>query len=252
MITWSRMPRRARIGADYFAAAGVVRADVPAPQGLVPDLTALGVDPARVHPAVRAFFGDTASLTLHIESRWAWWAAWLWRLARPWFVRVGQLTTPVTRTVMRTAMVALDDAREGRPGAVGVIRTHDDGTVMQVVAYAVTGGLLSVAFPTPLGTLTGLLRLEVLAAEEGGAALALSSARSGRDRAGVYLTVGGRPWRVPLGERMALWAPSMRARPADLATTNHPRAVLVGEHVQRAFGLAMVRHRYWFVPREDA
>lgn len=217
------------------------------------DLGALGVDPARVHPVVRSFFERTASLTLHIESRWSWWARWLWRAARPWFVRVGQLTTPVERSVMHTEMVALDDTREGRPGAVGVIRSHDDGTVMQVVAYAVTDGpLLSVAFPTPLGTLTGLLRLEVIADDDSGAALALSSARAEGDRAGVYLSLGGRPWRVPMGERMALWAPSMRARPADLATTAHPRAVLVGEHVQRAFGLAMVRHRYWFVPRADA
>lgn len=248
MIAWSLLPRRARIGAEYFAAVGVARTDVPAPQGLVRDLGALGVDPARVHPAVRDFFERTASLTLHIESRWSWWARWLWRAARPWFVRVGQLTTPVARSVMHTAMVALDDTREGRPGAVGVIRTHGDGTVMQVVAYAVTGGLLSVAFPTPPGTLTGLLRLEVIAEEAGGVALALSS--DGGD-AGVFLAVGGRPWRVPLGERMALWAPSMRACPADLATTEHPRAVLVGDHVQRAFGVAMVRHRYWFVPRGE-
>jgi len=248
VITWSLLPRRAHIGAGYFTTVGVARTDVPAPQGLVRDLGSLGVDPARAHPAVRTFFARTASLTLRIESRWSWWAGWLWRLARPWFVRAGQLTTPVTHSVMHTEMVALDDTREGRPGAVGVIRTHDDGRVMQVVAYAVTDGLLSVAFPTPLGTLTGLLRLEVIAEEEGGVALALSSV--GGD-AGVFLTVGGRPWRAPLGERMALWAPSMRACPADLATTEHPRAVLVGEHVQRAFGVAMVRHRYWFVPRGE-
>ncbi len=248
MITWSLLPRRAHIGAGYFTTVGVARTDVPAPQGLVRDLGSLGVDPARAHPAVRTFFERTASLTLRIESRWSWWAGWLWRLARPWFVRAGQLTTPITHSVMHTEMVALDDTREGRPGAVGVIRTHDDGRVMQVVAYAVTDGLLSVAFPTPLGTLTGLLRLEVIAEEEGGVALALSSV--GGD-AGVFLTVGGRPWRAPLGERMALWAPSMRACPADLATTEHPRAVLVGEHVQRAFGVAMVRHRYWFVPRGE-
>lgn len=247
MLAWSKLPRRSRIGADYFAAAGVMRTDVPAPQALVRDLGALGVSPARMHPAVRAFFTDTAAYTLHIESRWAWWARWLWRLARPWFVRVGQLTTPLAHTVMHTAMVALDDAREGRPGAVGVIRTHDDGSVMQVVAYAVTGGLLSVAFPTPLGTLTGLLRLEVIAEEEGGVAVAMSSRGGG---AGVFFLGAGRAWRVPLGERMALWAPAMRACPRALAE-RHPEAALVGEHVQRAFGLAMVRHRYGFVPRGE-
>ena len=252
MIPWSRLSPRARIGLRYFAEVSVLRTELPAPQGIVDDVSALagpGVDAARVHPAVRAFFERTASQTLHIESRWAWWSRWIWRLARRWFVHVGQLTTPLRETVMRTEMVALDDAREGRPGARGVLRTHADGAPMQVVAYAVVPGpLLSVAFPTPFGVLTGLLRMDVITDEDGALAVTLTSTRANGDAAGVYVQRFGRAWRVPLGERMSLWPASMRARPTDLDPAKHPGAALVGAHVQTLFGLAMVRHRYWFVP----
>lgn len=251
MSAWSRLPAMPRIGLDYFARAGVLRADLPAPQGIVDDLARLagpGVDVARVHPEVRAFFERTASHALHIESRWAWWARGWWRLARRWFVRVGQLTPPLRETTMRTALVALDDAREGRPGARGVIRTHEDGSVMQVVAYAVCRAgevpRLSVVFPTPLGALTGLLRLEV---HDDGLAVTLTSAGDG---AGVFLSAFGRPWRVPLGESMSLWPSGIRACPMDIDPARHPGTALVGAHTQTLFGVVMVRHRYWFVPRE--
>lgn len=255
MANWSRLPARARIGRDYFARVGVLRADLPAPLGIVDDLAALagpGVDLARVHPEVRAFFERTGSHVLHVASHWSWWARGWWRLARRLFALVEQLTPPLRETTMHTALVALDDVREGRPGARGVIRTHADGSVMQVVAYAVAREgavpLLSVAFPTPLGVLTGLLRLEVRAGEGGALAVTLSSAPAG-DGAGVYLSALGRPCRVPLGEEMSLWPGEMCDRSMDIDPSLHPGTTLVGAHTQTLFGVPMVRHRYWFVPR---
>lgn len=255
VASWSRLPSLPRIGRDYFARAGVLRADLPAPRGIVDDLADLagpGVDAARVHPEVRAFFERTGSHVLHVESRWAWWARWWWRLARRWFVRIEQLTPPLRETTVRTELVALDDAREGRPGARGVIRTHADGAVMQVVAYALrrdgAAPLLSVAFPTPLGVLTGMLRLDVLADAGGALAVTLSS-RARADSAGVYLSVFGHPWRVPLGEEMSLWPREMGACSMDIDPDRHPDAPLLGAHTQTLFGVSMVRHRYWFVRR---
>jgi len=241
---WSRLPALRRIGLDYFIRAGIARPDTPAPAGIVDDPRAL-TDEA-MHPAVRAFFVDTASQVLIVESRWAWWARWWWRLARRWFVRVGQLTPPLDGTTMHTAMVALDDAREGRPGARGVLRTHDDGAPMQVVAYAVVRGpdgpLLSVCFPTPLGALTGLLRVVPLGAH----GVTLSARGAG---AGVFLRAFGAQLRTPLGETMSLWPSEICGCPLDIDVALHPEAELVGAHAQTLFGAVMVRHRYWFVPR---
>lgn len=259
MPPWSRLPAFGRIGPDYFARSGALRDDVPPPRGLVDrtaDLAHPSIEAARVHPDVRVFLEDTARLELFIESEWVPWAARVWRLIRPWFAKVGQLALPLRESMVRTRMISLDPVREGRPGVRGVIRTHSDGSVMQVVAYAVHSrggtGLMSVVFPTPLGVLTGLLRLDAIADEDGALAVALTSSRAGGDDAGVYLRVFGLQCPTPLGERMAMWSASMRCRPAELDPAKHKGTTLVGEHVQRLFGVKMVTHRYWFVPLDGS
>src|SRR5262245_42325778 len=93
---FSRLHGRLRIGADFFVRRRAVVAG--SPRGVVDrigDLAHPGIDTARIHPAIVAFFEDTGGLDLVIRSHWRWPVAWLWRVWR-WVMRlIGQFVLPV-------------------------------------------------------------------------------------------------------------------------------------------------------------
>ena len=109
---------------------------------------------------------------------------------------------------MHTRLFALDDARDGRAGARGYVRSYGAGEGARanyVAAYAAQpgrGGMyLSCAFPLPFASLLGLLRFEQ-GDREGG--LSLSSARR-QDDAGMFLVTPLGALRLPLRERIDVW-----------------------------------------------
>jgi len=243
---FSRLSGRLRIGADFFARRGAIVAGTP--RGVVDriaDLAHPGIDTARVHPAVAAFFEDTGGLELVIRSHWRWPFSWLWWLWRHVMRLIGQFVLPLREARVTTAVHALDAAADGRPGARAVIRSYaDTGRVMQVVAYATwTRGdrsYMSAAFPLPGGQVAGILRLDPLPED----AIELTSRRRDRDDAGVWLVLGPLALRSPFGERIRLWPCTTPASPL-------PGATLAGEHVQTLFGIRFVTHHYWFRPVAD-
>ena len=254
---FSRLRGRLRIGPDFFARRGyVVAGEARGVIDRIADLAHPGIDVARVHPAIVAFFEDTAGLELLVRSRWRWpvaWAWWLWR----WVMRaIGQFVLPMREARIATAVHALDAAADGRPGARAVVRTYaDTGRVMQAVAYATwTRGdrrYMSAAFPMPLGQIAGILRLDALAEETGCLAIELTSRRQARDDAGVWFVLGPLAIRSPFGERLRLWSADMRCAPPALAAAPLPGATIVGEHIQTLFGFRFVTHHYWFRPGAD-
>jgi hypothetical protein len=230
---------------------------VRVPLGLVDDASELagsGVDAARIHPAVRRFLERTGELELVVHSRWSGWAWPLWRIARPIFGAVGQLVLPLRQATIRTRLLALDAARDGRPGARGVVREYaDTGRPMQIMAYAVhaapDGPYMSTALPLPLGNLTGQLRLEAHAEDrEGRLAVRLTtSAPAG----GIWFVTRLVALRLPLGETLSLWGADTGCAPPDLEPAVVPGTVLVGRHEQRLFGALAATHDYWFYPRSS-
>lgn len=257
-----------RIGATFFEARGAVAdTGVDAPRGVVDRIAALaspGLAPERVHPAIVAFFEDTASLDLYVRSEWRF--PRLWRLVRPLLRAIGQFVLPVREAHILTRVVGLAAGRDGRDDARGVLRTYaGSGEVMQAVAYAtLTRGeerFMSAAFPMPGGHVLGVLRLEAVATSEAGQveAVALTSepAAAARDRGpgggrgpvGVWLVLVGLAVRSPFGERLALSPPRDSDEAADWDATRGVTFSLVGRHEQSFFGLRFVTHRYGFAPR---
>lgn len=247
---FSRIAGGWRVGADFFARAGLAAQDA-APRGLVArleDLAPPGLDCARVPAEVRAFFEDTGSLELWVRSRWR----GPWRRLWPWLRRalglVGQLRLPLDTARVRTRMVALDGAREGRGDARGVVRTDaDTGEVFQVFAYGVArvGGAprMSVAIPLPLGHLAALLRLEAPPGE-GAPTLALTSRRaSPDDPSGIWFVTRAGSVPMPLEETLSFWRAGSPGAPTGLPW---PDATLAARHEQRLFGRAVVEHTYAF------
>lgn len=246
----SRLAGTFRIGDDFYARRGAIVAAEPAPRGLVDriaDLAHPGIDVSRVPPAIVAFFEDTASLELRIESRWRFPFSIGWRLMRPVMRWIGQFVLPVRTGRILAHVHALDASKDGRSDARAVIRTYaDTREVFQVVAYATwqRGGAryMSAAFPLPAGQILGILRLDAL----DGGGVALTSERRAGDDAGVFACIGPFTIRAPLGERIELWAAGTPGVPTDLDSSPEEGATLVGRHEQRLFGVRFVTHRYWF------
>ena len=220
------------------------------------DLANPRLDVARVHPAVAVFFEDTASLDLRIRSRWRFPFSIAWWLARPILRWIGQLTLPRERGHIATTVFALDPERDGRADVRAVVREYVDGSaVMQVVAYATweRAGTryMSAAFPLPGGHIMGILRLDAIGEDaDGRLAVALTSTKHDGDDAGIWYALGssGFALPIPLGERLALWAPEMECAPKDIDADVRVGATIVGRHEQRLFGVRLVTHDYGFRP----
>jgi hypothetical protein len=260
---FSRFAGGLRVGADFFEREGALTAALPSPRGLVDrmeDLAHPGVDVTRVHPAIVTFFEDTAALELHIKSRWRFPFSLGWRfMLRPILRWIGQFTLPVTEGRIATRVLGLDRERDGRRDPRGVIReytdTADAGRVMQVVAYATweqAGGarIMSCTFPVPGGHVAGFLRLDPIGADDEGRIAVELTSRRHHDTAGIWFVIRAVALRLPLGERLQLWAAGMANAPHDIDQARLPGATIVGRHEQRFFGVRVVTHDYLFRPVE--
>lgn len=255
-----------RVGHRFFEREGLVAGEdgKERPRGLVDraeDLAHPGIDVARLHPEVRCFLERTGELDLTIHSHFRAWFWPLWILLKPILWAIGQLVLPWFKGTIRTRVFAIDAARDGRASTIApraVVRRYvDSGATMQAVAYAVWRdgevGYMSAAFPLTFSVLAGLLRLDPSGEDDQGrigGSLTTSPDQRGRGEGGVWLATRFFSMRLPLGERLSLWAPGMRGAPSDLDPSEVPGAVLVGRHEQRLFGLHVVTHDYWFYRAE--
>lgn len=166
--------------------------------GMVDDLGQLGgFDPAAVDPAVRAVFERSGEARMAVTPDWPPVLGWLAKYVyRPLAKSVGQLVLPVeTETGITGDAVPIDDAADGREDVRAWARSYDDGSTMYAGVYAVQHGMVTVSFPIPLGSLTGVLRLE-----PGEVPGALHETSHGDGDAGLYLVVLGFPIRLPIDE----------------------------------------------------
>jgi hypothetical protein len=252
---FSRLTSRGRTGTRYFADRGLELADYRTgarpPQGLVDALEELahpGFDPAAVAPAVRAFYERTAEHELRV------WPAWRrgFRLgARLWAAvarRLDQLQLPLADEraddPLGSRIVALDDRRDGRPGARGWIRSYAaDGRALYVSAYAThrSGDLryMNIAFPLPFANLASILRMDPL---DGGAICVTTIDRPGQPGdAGIWLVLRAGRWqlpvRLPMNESVSVWATGQPGLPAELAARAPADAVAMARHDLWLFGV---------------
>lgn len=246
------------IGPGFFhalaAERGCVLREAPTARGLMrrfEDLAGPGFDPASIHPAVRAFYEETAAYALDV------WAAWS-PAFRPFGAlvaalfsrRLEQLNVPLdsfaTRLGMESAILELVDPA-GEPLLTGWVRRNPaTGETVYVGSYAVVRApgwpspCVKVVFPLPNGSATVLLR----PAAGAGGALVLESSGARFGDPGFYFVVRGageRAWvRYLRGfrERIEVYAADDGALRTDHAFS------LWGHTVLRLhYRMAATRHR---------
>jgi hypothetical protein len=210
-VPLSRLRAGRHVGHTFYERTGLATASTPT--GLVDRLEELahpGFDAASAHPAVRAFYEETASHKMTVTPSWRLgfrtgarlWAA----LAR----RVGQLGLPVVAETGAEAIVSrivgVDAARDGRPGVRGWVRSFPDGRTLYVAAYATHGDgrqrYMNIAFPLPGGHMTSILRVDPI----DGGGVVVSTVRAGpTSDCGIYFVLGPVVVRSPLGEEIRVW-----------------------------------------------
>ncbi len=218
--SWPRLLGRGFIGPDFFERVGAIdpAREVVGQLRSLDDFGHAAFSPSKVHPKVRDFYERTADYDMAIVPRWR----WIFRQPARLFVLfmrrfVGQLELPLTREDAEridTRLFGLQDAIDGRRDVRGYVRTYraPDGTqkAIYVAAYSTHQSpgmlLLNAAFPLPFSALVGVLRFED-GPEPGG--LVLSSrpaAGEGPGDEGMYLHTPLGPIRLPIDERIAVWA----------------------------------------------
>ncbi|MCO5171403.1 MAG: YndJ family protein [Planctomycetes bacterium] len=252
-VPFSRLRARGRVGPRYFDDAGLVpAAPLDPPRGLADSLDVYrrpDLPTDRVHPAVRAFYEDTAGHALLVRPTWRSGFRLGGRLYKAFSRRVGQMNLPLRAETrgdeVASRIVPLDAARDGRPGVRGWVRTYArTGEAVYVAAYAthVEGGqtTMDVAFPLPFSNLTSVLRLEPL-----GRGLRLTTLASDPPGdQGVYLVTPWLPLRLPVNETIRVWP----AGAPDAAVRAPAGATVVARHDVWVLGLPALSLDYVITP----
>lgn len=215
VVVTSALRGGAFIGADFFHRIGALHPE-KAVTGLVGSMSSYRAgdfDPALVHPAVRRFYEHTARFDMEVTPRWSALfvpGAWAWRQVAK---VIGQLELPtgaVTNTPVRSEIVGLDDAIDGRSDVRRWIRTDlSTGRPIYVAAYSCVTAfgqpLMNIAFPLPLGSLTSVLRFEPGPREGGLRLVTWSAGGEKRGDEGIYFANALLPVRLPMQERIEVF-----------------------------------------------
>jgi len=258
---FSRLQSRGRVGPDFFQRAGVVPSLPRPPRGLVDDLADYrrgDFDPGAVHPAVRAFYEETALHALLVRPDWRPGFRLGARLYKLVSSRVGQMNLPLTAEgsgdAIESAILPIDSAADGRRNVRAWVRTYSrSGHAVYVAAYANHSlgaqTYMNIAFPLPGGSVTSVLRIAPLGDAPGAAGVLLTtlaaSPRLGDE--GVYFANRLVPIRLPIDETIRVWAVGAPGCPIgdDPAI---PDVTVVARHDMWFFGIKFLTLDYRIFP----
>lgn len=263
-IPFSRLRGARRIGADFFSRVGAVDRGGGPVRGLVDDLDAYDgpeTAPRTLPDSIRAFYEDTARFGLLVVPRWhAPWRA-LAPLYKRLAARLEQMNLPLEpgrgEERIESALLPLDDRRDGRAGVRAWVRTYRaSGRAVYAAAYAhhrVDGRTyMNIAFPLPGGNVTSILRPETIV--EGGSSSLLLTTRprgEGPGDEGVYFVTGGFGVRLPTDETIEVWEAG-RERFGPPPGARLPAATRVAaRHRIRVLGRPALTLLYYIFPKEE-
>jgi hypothetical protein len=250
-VPLSRITARGRVGGDFFERIG-------APQDRacrgtcdrLEELASAAYDPAATAPEIRRFYEGLAGYRIQVSPRWRWGFRTGARIWRAIALRMGQLALPVDAGEIRSRIVALDAARDGRPAPRAWIREDAGGRAMFVSAYATHRhdgtGYMNVAFPLPGAQMTSINRFLPL---PGGGVHVTSRGDGPGSDCGCWLVIRGVAIRLPFTEDVRLWTPGMLGLPADLRVPAD--AAVVGRQHMSLLGLRFLTIDYAIARQPD-
>jgi hypothetical protein len=243
-LPFSRLESRFRVGPDFFERIGGVLAGGRSPSGLVDNLSEyrrIDFDPDRVHPAVRAFYEDTAHHELIVSAEWRRGFRSAAHIYKRLASVIGQMDFPAPRESalsISSRILPIRDELDGRSNVRAWIRTYSDsGSAVYVAAYATHSvddeAYMNIAFPLPGGNLSSILRIENL--DPNGVLLTTLPSVKGVGDQGVYFANRLVPLRLPFNETIRVW-------PAVHASTVLPK------HIEVPPGTSVIaQHDVWLV-----
>jgi hypothetical protein len=171
-------------------------------------------DPASIDSRLRAFYEETNGFDLTVVPTWHRGFRNVARAYKRFSSRVGQMSLPLESqdgsVGVSSQIVPIASASDSRGNVRAWIRTADDtGDVLYVAAYAVHTDehrtYMNIAFPTPGGNLTSILRIDPAST---GSRIALTSRgdTAWHGDEGVYAVWKGKPLRLPINETIVVEA----------------------------------------------
>ncbi|HLH24319.1 MAG TPA: YndJ family protein [Chloroflexota bacterium] len=240
----SRLVSRGRVGSDFLWRINAVAESGRVPTGLVDDFSIYrrdDFDPARVHPAIRAFYEQTVRYSLVVRAEWRpgfRLAARVWRRVSTWAGQESFRVAADRADEVVSQIVPIKDEADGRQNVRAWVRTYSaTGEAMYVAVYAnhTLGSqtYMNIAFPWPGGNQTSILRIEAYGTDGASGILLTTRPGSGaRGDEGVYFVTPVIPVRLPLNETIRVWVEEASSGVLGAAS----RAVTV-----------LARHDFWFL-----
>lgn len=251
-VPFSDLRARWKVGRDFFERAGVAEETNPTATGMIDDLGAYereGFDADAVHPKVRDFYENTDAYEMVVVPEWKRGFRAPARLYGVVASRFENINPATSETHIEGEVVGVDDAADGRTDVRAWTRwdaSTDEGVLVGTYSSHVHEGVRysTVAFPLPFSNFSGVLRFENL----DGDGLLLTTydgdGYEGNETAygdgGLYLVTPFAPVRLPLDERLSVWA----AENAPEGLDEHEADVVV-RHEMYFFGRRFVTLVYY-------
>ena len=253
---FSDLRARGKVGADFFDRTGV--AEPKEATGMVDDLAEYDRDgnrrsfeADRVHPKVRDFYENTDAYEMVAVPDWESGFRVPARLYKILASRFENINPATSETHIEGEVVGTDDAADGRTDVRSWTRWDaETGEGILVGAYSshVNDGVRysTVAFPLPLSNFAGVLRFQnidgdgLLLTTYDGDGYEREETAHGYGDGGLYIVTPFAPVRLPLDERLSVWAGEDAPEEVD----EHD-ADVVARHEMYLFGRRFVTLVYY-------
>jgi hypothetical protein len=253
---FSDLRARWKVGRDFFDRTGV--AESTEAIGMIDDLKeydsdggSQGFEAAAVHSQVRDFYENTDAYKMVVVPEWERGFRVPARLYKLLASRFENINPATSETRIKGEVVGIDDAADGRTDVRSWTRwdaSTGEGVLVGAYSSHVNDGVRysTVAFPLPFSNFSGVLRFE----NTDGDGLLLTTydndgyeseeAAYGYGDGGLYLVTPFAPVRLPLDERLRVWA----AEDAPEGLNEHEADVVV-RHEMYLFDRRFVTLNYY-------
>jgi len=211
-VPFSRLRARWKVGTDYFRRRGIEEGTEAT--GMMDDMSAYEddrFDVSLVHDEVRRFYEETGDYEMVVVPEWERGFGAFGRVVGALASSVENVHPATTEHRIEGEVVGVNDEADGRDDVRAWTRWNAEtggGVLISTYSSHTHDGTRYMGFGAPLpgGNLSGILRLENI--EDGGFLLTTRDGEGDGSAGdgGFYFVTPFLPVRIPLGEKLSVWA----------------------------------------------